>query len=256
VATTEESDGYELMANPDRYETAWAFRIRLAEGEKKRLDFACMRIFNLTVSVHDSDGASAPLRGAHVVLDRMRGIVTTDLGEADSLGKIGFVGMRLGPVGLTVALEGYRTRYLKVALDGSKWQESLSVSLERAPGWEGRRVRGTLKNQYGDPWIDREIWFSCVTPDARPVLFAMTGEGGEYTISGIPEECFSGALHPFSGRDSLMISHLNRETEAYYIQKGTSILEDARQRKPGIKEAGVRVWYLDYTASGRKKRAR
>jgi hypothetical protein len=252
---TEKGFGYVFQVRADRYWVLTTDLVNVSAGEMKRSDLACRKQIDLKVSIRDSSGASSSFRGAHIVLESMAQHDLPETAEADSSGQSEFGERTPGVYGVTVSMEGYRTRYLRDTLGGSVWDESLSVALEKLPAGSGKSIRGLAKNESGAPLNGFTVFFAYDAPEGRPLLYGESGLDGSFGIDGIPDACGSGTLFTIRERDSTVVTLTGAETGLTFHPYIPGVLEVQRERKPGAPVMRLRPWYLDYTLQGRKKRA-
>jgi hypothetical protein len=252
---TQKGFGYVFQVRCERYWVATTDLVQVAAGEMKHFDLACRKQITLTVSVRDSSGAPASFRGAHVALETLTQRDLPGTAEADSSGRTAFAERMPGVYGATVSMEGYRTRYLRDTLDGAAWDESLSVALEKLPAGSGKSIRGLAKNDAGDPLNGFTVFFAYDAPDGRSLLYGKSGPAGSFGIGGIPDACGSGALFADRERDSTVVTLAGAETEVVFHPYIPGVLDVAHPRNPGAPAMRARPWYLDFSLSGRKKRA-
>jgi hypothetical protein len=247
--------GYVIQARCDRYWITQTDPMRLAAGEKKRVDLEPRKKIALTVTVRDSAGASSPLRGAHVLVEPTEGNEARRAKVTDSLGRSGFGDLSQGAVGLTLALEGYRTRYLRNALSGMIWDESVAVSLEKLPQGVAKSIRGSLSDLVGKPLGGVQVFFKFDAPEGRPILFGTSGQDGGFAITGIPAEITAGTLFVDGGRSFSAVSLTKTETEAAFSVDVPGALGVIGHRETGAPTMRARPWYLDFSLLGRRKRS-
>jgi hypothetical protein len=224
-AITEVGFGFYLHCRLERYAVHVTDLIQIQPGQARQVDIELAKVVSLTVTVRNASGA--PLPGTHVALNQKAltaqpgffelgyNVLT---GETDSRGELRLGGLAPGGLGLTLALPGYRTIYLRDSAEGRAFEESLSVVLPTEDPALSKTIIGIKRTVSGKITGGEQVHFLCGDSDAAYILYdtvwkevgSAAVDSGRFNIEGIPRTCQGGLLRTTT--DSATVALTGNET--------------------------------------------
>ena len=266
-AITEIAFGYHILAKRELYKTYASKLIQVQSGEAKIHDVGLGKIIALRITVMDSASPGTPLAGAHIGM--MYGRISAGYhfepgynaltGETDSMGHFRFKELRPGGTGLTLALKGYQTRYLRDSLEGKAFEESLTVYLSKeAEPAMTKTLLGVKRTASGKIVHGEQVHFTCPAPEGDYLLYDVlwknpnpVADTGQFHLEAIPEGCSAGVLRTRS--DSASVTLTGAETRVDFTIKNPPGLLSVTKLLPERAGPAVRKGLKTHTLLGRRK---
>lgn len=251
-AVTELGFGYVLLARFPRYNLGVTdlFNVQPKEALTKNVGMA--KIMNLAVSVKEK-GSDRPLPKAQVSLQSSGNGSSLFYDKTDTAGSLVFKSVALGEARITVALNGYRTAFVRKIVSGFAWDESVSVALEAIPAGESKSIQGVPRASGNSGLAGIPVFFRAAVADGSPLVFGYSLGDGSFAIEGIPGACASGDLFSPYG-DSLALTLTGAVTQVAFSVGHPPIAEANTPLRAGALKRPPTGWFRGYNLLGRRAR--